>query len=225
MNGLSFERPGDASCTNHATFAADSLAARWEPAHFLSGITGAVESGTETVNNVPATRYEFDQRAFGSAPESTSAGQIWVASDGGYIVRYLLTTSGADEYFGEGGAGELTVDYQLTDVNAASPIALPTECVEGVTDGVAAPLMDDATDVVRVPGIDSYVTTAKPVQVFDFYSDKLSALGWKSVVEPTTGGTTSVETFQRDGKQLSVIVGETDAGTTVRLIFDSVLES
>jgi hypothetical protein len=216
INGLSYERRGDAACRTSAVFAADALAERWEPATFLPGITGATESGTETVNGVAATRYDFDQRAFGSLPESASTGQIWIASEGGFVVRYLLTTTAGAEYFGDGSEGTLEVDYEVTDVNAAPAIALPAECSEQLPD---APMLPGATDVVGAADYVSYTTASSVDEAVAFYHDQLTALGWTSLSEPSVAETATIETFQRDGEQLLVIVSATDAGTAVRLTY------
>ena len=212
--GMAYEKRGEAGCTSGAIFAGDSLAL-WEPAAFLPGVTGAVESGSETVNGVPAIRYDFDQRAFGSLPEATSTGQMWVSSDGGYVVRYTLTTVGAAEYFGDASEGTLTFDYQVTDVNTPAPIALPPDCADGATD---APLLPDAANVVRVPGLVSYTTASTAEEAVAFYQNQLTALGWKPVADPTVGEIATVQTFQRAPDELSVVVRGGDAGTTVRLV-------
>lgn len=212
--GTAYEKRGEAGCTSAGIFDGDSLA-RWEPATFLPGVTGAVESGRETVNGVPAVRYDFDERAFGSLPEATSTGQMWVASDGGYVVRYTLTTLGAAEYFGEASEGTLTFDYQLTDVNSAPTMALPSDCADGATD---APLLSDAVDVVRAPGLVSYTTSSTAEEAVAFYQDQLTAQGWNPVGDPTVGEIGTVQTFQRAPDELSVVVRGGDAGTTVRLV-------
>ncbi len=45
--------------------------------------------------------------AFGQFCLAQSTGEMWVASDGGYIVKYLVTTKGDANYFGEGIDGTL----------------------------------------------------------------------------------------------------------------------
>ncbi len=214
IGGIAYEKRGEAGCTSGGIIDGDSLV-RWEPATFLPGVTGAVESGRETVNGVLAVRYDFDERAFGSLPESTSTGQMWVAADGGFVVRYTLTTLGTSEYFGENGEGTLTFDYQLTDVNTAPPIALSADCADGTTD---APLLPDAADVVRVPGLVSYTTSVTADEAVAFYQEQLTAQGWNPVGDPTVGEIGTVQTFQRAPDELVVVVRGGEAGTTVRLV-------
>jgi hypothetical protein len=221
LNGVAYERDADAACTTASIHEPDSLALRWEPASFLSGVTGAVETGVEDVNGLAATRYTFDQRAFGPLPASESTGEMWIASDGGYLVRYLLTTIGTAEYFGEGNEGTLTFDYQLNDVNAAPAIDLPADCV---ADAVDAPLLPDAADVARVPGLLSYTTASTPEEVTAFYQEELTALGWEPTVDPTVSETTTIQNFTRDGEQLAVLVTVDEAGSSVLLSVSPIFE-
>ena len=87
--GVAYERRGEDACTAAAVYEPDSLAVRWEPASFLAGVRAAEEAGAETVNDVAAVHYTFDERAFGSLPPADSTGEMWVAADGAYVVRYL----------------------------------------------------------------------------------------------------------------------------------------
>lgn len=215
LNGVAYERRAEATCTAGEIYGPDSLALRWEPAGFLTGVTGAVEVGGEEVNGVAATQYTFDERAFGSLPPSDSTGEMWVATDGAYIVRYLLSTAGTAEYFGEGSEGTLTFDYQLTEINVAPAIEPPADCPE---DAVDAPLMPDAADVVRVPGLLIYTTATTPEQVAAFYQQEMPALGWESTADPTVSETETFLRFTRAGEEISVVLSPGAAGTTVRIL-------
>ena len=140
---------------------------------------------------------------------------MWVATDGGYIVRYTLSTTAAADYFGEGSDGTLTYDYTLTDINAQPQIALPADCPQAAVD---VPLLADAADVVRVPGLTSYTTASAPEEVVEFYQQELPALGWAQTADPTVSDTDTFVNFTRGEEQLSVIVGSDDTPTSVRLI-------
>jgi len=64
------------------------------------------------------------------------------SSNGGYVVKYLLTTKGNEDYFGDGNEGTLTWDYELTNVGKSLQIQLP-----------------DASNVVNTPGLLIYDTS------------------------------------------------------------------
>ena len=219
VGGVAYERLGEEACTAGTIDDTDALAA-WEPATFLMGLTAAVPVGSETVNGVPALRYTFDERAFGSLPPADSTGEVWVAVDGGYIVRYLMSTVGSAEYFGEGSEGTLTWDYQLTDANRAPAVEIPPTCTAGLLD---APLLPDAAEVVRVADLVSYVTAAAAADVAAFYQQELPAMGWQpATAEANVTDEATVQDFTRGGERVALVVMTAEGRTTVRLVLGSV---
>ena len=162
----------------------DSLAERLEPAGFLTGVIGAEAAGSETVNGA-ADHYTFDERALGQLGLAKSTGELWVASNGGYIVRYKVATKGTAVYFGEGIEGTLTWDYELTGVNQPVAVELPKGCPAGM---VNAPLLPGATAVRRVPGLLSYSTSTGLAAAAAFYQKQIPLLGWKLTGDPDVTG-------------------------------------
>ena len=102
-----------------------------------------------------ADHYTFDERALGLDGLATSSGELWVASSGGYLLKYVLKTQGDANYFGEGLAGALTLDYELTGANQPVKVTLPAGCPPGVVD---APRLPDAANIQDLPGLLSYDT-------------------------------------------------------------------
>lgn len=210
MNGAAYERRGENACTAMVIDPENSLAGAWEPAGFLNGVIGAEEAGRETVNDVASDKYTFDERAFGQSDIAKSKGEIWIASDGGYIVRYLVTTVGNADYFGEGLEGTLTWAYELTDVNQPVTITLPDDCPAGMVD---APLLPDATNVLNMPSILTYETGSSVADAAAFYQEQISGLGWTLGGEPAITETTALMEFTQGDQNLTVII-TTDAGLT-----------
>jgi hypothetical protein len=220
VNGMSYERRGEKDCTASATEADNSLSAKWEPAGFLPGIIGADTAGAETVNGVATNHYTFDERALGEAGLTKSTGQVWVASEKGYVVRVLLATKAGADYFGEGVDGTLTWEYNLTDINKPVLINLPAGCPGGLVD---MPLMPDAQNVRRLPGVTIYSSAGSLQDVFAFYKDKLPPLGWVAAGEPGVTDTVGVATFVQGDQQLSVIATKSENTVTVRLVIGAAL--
>jgi hypothetical protein len=212
-DGVYFERRGENECTAAAIEAGNSLRDRLEPAGFLSFIMGAEEAGKETVNAVAANHYTFDERASGQAGVVKSTGALWVASEGGYIVRYELATKGDAAYFGEGIAGTLTLDYQLTDAGRPLAVALPKGCPSGM---VHAPLLPDASNVQNIPGLLTYSTNTSLANAAAFYQQKLPASGWELSPFPLIDENTVVLDFTNADQQLSVLI-VSEEGTTVQI--------
>jgi len=219
MNGVSYELDGEKNCSASTTPADSSLSSTWEPAGFLSGLIGAEAAGSETINGVAADHYTFDERALGQTGFTKSTGQVWVASETGVVVRYLLTTNAGSDYFGEGIEGAQTWEYNLTDVNLPVTIDLPAGCPGGL---VYAPLMPAAQSVRYLPGVTIYSIAGSIQDVFAFYQQQLPVLGWEAMGEPGEVGTMGVAIFVQGDQQLTVIGKSTENGIEVRLLMATV---
>jgi hypothetical protein len=219
LNGVDYERRGEnASCSANVVEVGNSLGDRQEPASFLNFVVGAEEAGSETVNDVAANHYTFDERASGQSDIAKSTGEMWVAIDGGYIVKYLLTTKGNADYFGEGIEGTITWDYELTDINQPVTVTLPDDCPGGM---VNAPLLPDASDTLSLPGILTYATSASLTDIVAFYQQEIPNLGWESAGEPTITDTAALMDYIQGDQTLTIIVTTGDTGTTVNVVLGS----
>ncbi|HSB02870.1 MAG TPA: hypothetical protein VLE49_19635 [Anaerolineales bacterium] len=210
--GLDYERNGQDSCTATEIQAGNSLGERFEPASFLSGLKGADEAGSETVNGVEAKHYTFDQHALGEDGITESTGELWVASDGGYLVKYLLARKGKANYFGEGIEGTLTLVYALTAPNQPVTLQLPEDCPPGMVD---APLLPDAANVENSPGLLSYQTTSSLQDAVAFYEEKLPGLDWEAEMEPVVTDDAAALSYRQGNQSLSIFLTAKDGKVTV----------
>lgn len=218
--GVQYERLNEAGCTAAVVAAGGSLAEQWELARFLNAAIGADPAGSETVNAVLAAHYTFDQRAFGSqAPAHTAVGAVWVADDGGYVVRYTLAVTGGAEYLGEGIDGTLTWTYDLTAANQPVAITLPADCPPGLID---APTLPDAADVQNLPGLLSYTTAASVADAAAFYLAELPGLGWQPPAEPALKDAAALLKFIQGAQQLTVLISNDGTSTSVQLVLGPV---
>jgi hypothetical protein len=215
MDGADYERIGDGSCLANAVAEGGSLTSQMEPAGFLPGVIGADAAGSETVNDVAADHYTFDERAMGELGLAQSRGEVWVASEGGYVVKYLLATTGNADYFGEEIEGTLTWAYELTGVNQPLTPVLPPDCPAGMVD---APRLPDALIVLNMPSVLSYKTSSSPAEAAAFYQQQLPAAGWEPFSEPAVTDTTALLRFREAGQTLSVTVTVDVGVTTVYLV-------
>ena len=60
----------------------------------LGSLSGAKYAGTETVNGIRSNRYTYDEKAANRADLGKVAGEIWVAADGGYVVKDTVNWEG-----------------------------------------------------------------------------------------------------------------------------------
>ncbi|HCC79252.1 MAG: hypothetical protein A2X25_15495 [Chloroflexi bacterium GWB2_49_20] len=215
VDGAAYERRGENACAASVIQEGISLAERWEPAGFLIGIIGAEAAGSETVNGVAADHYTFDERALGLLGIAQSTGELWVASDGSYIVKYVLTTAGNADYFGEGIEGSLTLNYELTSGNQPVTFELPGDCPAGM---VNAPQLSDASNIQNMPGLLTYDTFSSLPDAAAFYQKQIPDLGWTLLGEPVITESTVLMDYTQGVQKITVIITTGDAGTKVHII-------
>jgi hypothetical protein len=210
LNGATFDKRGDEACTADVIGADPEAAPLLGPATKLAAVIGADAAGAETVNGTPADHFTFDERAILQTGRSTSTGEAWVATSGGYVVKYLLTSKAGAEFFGDGIEGTITWDYELTGVNQPVAIKLPDDCPAGL---VGAPQLPDAANVDNLPGLLTYDTATLPADVVTFYQTELAALGWTASEDPTIDDTSATIDFTR-GSETLVVAATVDGSTT-----------
>ena len=139
---------------------------------------------------------------------------MWVATSGGYVVKYLLTTNAKADYFGDGIEGTLTSDYELTDVGKPVKIQLPTTCPGGMID---VPKLPDASNADNEPGTLIYNTSATVADAAAFYQKQLPALGWilQRQAEVTNGK--ALINFSKDNLSMSIFITPGAGTTTVNV--------
>jgi hypothetical protein len=103
----------------------------------------------------------------------------------------------------------------VTKAGQPAAITFPKDCPAGLVD---APVMEDAQDVQRLPGVTLYTTKSTPAQVADFYQKRLTEAGWKADGKPAITEQTALLAFKQGTAQLTVFVRVTDTGTRVRLL-------
>jgi len=80
----------------------------------------------EYVNDVLCRHYVIES----SDDSGSTEGEVWVAVEGNYIVKYVLQTKGADPETGDVGRAEW--EYEVSDINAPIAIERPTDCEEAI---------------------------------------------------------------------------------------------
>jgi hypothetical protein len=141
--------------------------------------------GNETVNQIPTIHYHFDQNALPvTEPKPSISGEIWMAEQGGTLVKYIMKAAMPSKTSGVGPEVAQSWTYELSQVNSVESIPLPKGCMVVPVD---IPVMPDATNVRRRSGIMEYETASSAPEVVAFYFQNLGSLGWSAKQEEPTG--------------------------------------
>lgn len=214
VDGVDYDVDADGRCestTPEQDGLPDEFAPRRHPVEMLFGFAGGDKAGTETIGGMEAVHYTFDERALGLAAPTTAAGDVWVATTGGYIVRYSLVMDGPSPYVGKV-SGRYTLDYELQPLAAPPAVEVPLACRAGLVD---VPSPADATDLVSQQGMQTFTTSGTPADVQAWYEGQLVAAGWVAATAPLVEGDAVLLTFDRAGQRLVVSISSTGAATAV----------
>lgn len=213
MPGSAFVVSGNGSCEVIATDTEGTLLGPYVPAARLAAVLGAEVAGQDTIAGAVAGHYTFDERAVLATADTQ--GEVWVAVDGGHVVKMLVTTTGDSDYFGEGMAGTIVEEYVLSDINQPTLTDLPASCIDGWVD---VPLLD-AAKVQRSRGSLRYETTASVGDAVAFYRQQLAAAGWTTLGEPDSGNPAAVTLHFGQGEwTLFMVVDHVDGVTVVDIV-------
>lgn len=179
---------------------------------FLDGVTGATRVlPNETINGVETIHYTFEQSSLPSDSGLQSVGgDLYVAVEGGYMVRLILDGSGqlsALTDSPEGGTGTLHLQMDLSDVNQPLTVEPPEGC--DATDS-AYPMLDGATNLISMAGFTSYqVSGVSVADAAAFYQTEMVAAGYTADEDSTfITDTSAILSFAKDGKNVTVTISE-----------------
>ena len=164
----------------------DEITDSFSPESITEDLENVTSVGEETIDGVDVLHYTYDAAALQGEDAvgiESADGHIYVAKDGGYMVRSIVDVTG-DSAFVEGLQNEefmsatTHIEMNLTDVNEAVEILPPTAC-EGQEATIPDwPMLDDASEVASFAGIVSYTTEASGEEAIDFYNDAMTELGY-----------------------------------------------
>jgi hypothetical protein len=184
-----------------------------DPDDFTSGEGTYV--GKETANGVSAKHYHYVEAGvggmgigFGAADRAES--DVWVSEEHNVVVKAVIEWEGKDV---EGTQWTGSMGLDVTDINEPIVIEAP-EGVEppGMPEDV--PLMEGATNVESVMGINTFNVAVSADEVIAFYDEEMAANGW----EAEDSGIPTMRTYVKGDRQAMLMVEETDGGCEVTIM-------
>ncbi|MEI2692698.1 MAG: hypothetical protein V9H69_24425 [Anaerolineae bacterium] len=171
------------------------------------------------INGINSRHYQYDEtvlsKIFGEEMANvTGSGDIWVAKEGGYLTKYLLTV---DVKEGSGGVfdpnmatGVFTMEFELKDVNQDFTIDVPEEAMSGVSltgfDG-PFPMPEDGTVQVASAGFTIIHSALSMEDTIAFYEEALADLGWtKDEADSMNMGEMASLVFAKDDTKLTLLI-------------------
>jgi hypothetical protein len=160
--------------------------------------TALCNTEPETVNDISVIYCTFteEDNVANSLDAANIEGEVWIAEDGGYVVKYILDAeevdlkgafSGGYEYF-----ETYKIEYEISNVNGDIAINLPAEAQGTALIDTAALADDDASGIPAPDGaevfIDSfasllYFSTLPLEDLADFHVETVPTIGYQEIPE------------------------------------------
>jgi hypothetical protein len=169
----------------------------------LDPVRAARSAGQETVEGISTRHYTFDATSLGLPEDVQASGDVWLANQGGYIVKYSLQVTSSGSYFGEGKQGTEQTEYLLSQVEARPEVAYPDGCEPVLTD---IPAMENATEVIRLPGLLDYYSNSTLEAIINFYTELFESRDWVIAIDYRPEGQQAMLVFARpDSEEVSMV--------------------
>jgi hypothetical protein len=172
-----------------------------------------IPDGQEMVAGQAGKHYLIDGGMLGRFSEAS--GDIVVAEEGGYVLRYDFTGRAVDTGFTEGQAGVMTWHYAITSLEPDVTLDVPPECTPPY------PIMPDAAQLVWLGELLSYTSPSSRAEAVAFYEAALPGEGWQKSAPVEEGDETTTLSYSREGKVLVISISDgADGGAEVNLALE-----
>ncbi len=187
----------------------------FKPSDIVGGLKQARLAGKgETVNDVVSDHYTFDQNAISFATFASAKGDVWLAQDGGFLVKYVGTATGKENILsGKAAEGTFTWEYNVEDANKVASIELPKECA-GQKPAGDIPMPENAADKSSFGKMQTFKSPDAPADVAAFYKKAMAGQGWTAGDANAMGELQTLE-FTKDGRKLTITITKEEGGSSV----------
>lgn len=169
-----------------------------------------LESNVEK-NGVITDHYNVNSSNMGIGKTSKMYGEIWIAREGNYVVRFVGSGEGQIGLLGSQGSGKLDFEYNLTGINDTR-ITLPTDCKQSSLPDLPTPA--NITNKSQMGPIITFTSPEKAKSVVDFYRKALPDNGWTINTESGAGGLFTLNA-SKENQTVQILITSKDGGCDV----------
>ena len=207
---------GDGQCVSSSADEGDAMDAQiFEPDDVIGGLENARRvRPDERVNGILCRHYTFDETGVAWGAFSHAEGEIWIAVEGEYVVRYTLQAEGKNPVAGDD-EGRIEWEYEVRDVNEPITIEPPAGCDAAESE---FPIMPDATDMTTMGNMVMYTSASAFDDVLAFYQEQMPANGWSGTDDSFVSSDTAMVGYTKDGRSATVTLSVEDGAVSVLIM-------
>ena len=205
---------GEGQCISTSAEGEAMDAEMFEPGDVIGGLSNARRvRPDQDVNGIRCRHYKFNETALVWRGFSKAEGEVWVAVEGEYVVKYTLQADGKDPASGK--EGHLDWVYEIRDVNEPISIEPPAGCGAAESE---YPIMPDATDMTTMQNMVTYTSASSLDDVLAFYKEQMPANGWSETGDSFTSEGTAMQSYTKEGVTVSLTLTEQDGKVSVLIM-------
>ncbi len=212
---INAENGADAECISYSSDDQASLDESMFDPSSMGRVEDAKYVGADTINGIRTKHYKYDEKSTTFAGASKISGELWVATDGGYVVKDTMTWEG-----GSGGLlgatteglGQGTWTWEITEINNVPTITPPANCESAAGE---LPLLADASEKTQFGDMITYKTAASLADAAKFYQEEMVKAGWTADGEAQITAEFGSLSFTKDGQTAQVMLSPDNDKTTV----------
>lgn len=203
---------GDGQCMSSSVGEGEAMDMElFEPDEVIGGLENIHRSlPDETVNGVLCRHYTFDESSVFWTGLSHVEGEVWVAVDGDYVVRYVMQADGTDPTSQK--EGHIEWEYEVRDINTSITIEPPADCEAAASD---FPIMPDATDKTTLGSMVMYESASSFDDVLAFYQEQMPANGWTDTGDSFINPGSAMLSYTKDDRTATVTLSGEDGAVSV----------
>lgn len=203
------------------------------PAGDAQSVRGArlIKAG-DRVNGILADQYALDAKSLFTSGIKSASGNIWVARDGGYVVKLTFQATADGSILGQEmpstsqgdrgklTEGKLTLEYVVLGVNKEKPITLPPTCTPPKPVAADIPLPKSAANTFTQNGMTVFQSDEKVEALIAFYEKEMPAKGWKVDDETLSIGDVTLMFFTKNNRRVTISITSNPVGKGLFVLID-----
>lgn len=177
----------------------------------------------QAINGVQCYKYTFNEKDLAEGDPTQgqvtrAQGEVYVAVDGGYVVRMVLDadmryTDSEQAFAFEEGSIQMTFD--IFDINQPVTIEPPAEAEAQAAGREDIPVLPDAQVEFSSAGTISYRTASSVEEAAQFYEDEMPQNGWTAQEGNAILAESAFLSYTKDGETATAFIGTDENGTNI----------
>jgi hypothetical protein len=183
---------------------------------FKSFIIEKLVTLDDEANGIPAQRYSVKTVELTLGAVTEAAGEVWIAQQGQFVVRFNGEASGSFALSGQISDGNLSWEYDLSEPDTLAEIELPSACQEQQA-AAEFPIPDNATNRTIFNGFISFESPDSALNVARFYRERLPQDGWQITAQESFDDFYQISA-EKGGRSMQISITGVGGGAAVVVV-------